>query len=81
MKQNALMKAKLLLVVCLTLLGQTATWAALLAYEGFNYSAAPNLAGLNGGIGWNGGWVDVAGGGGVTVSACFSFPWTAIPTT
>jgi fructan beta-fructosidase len=41
----------------------------LLAYEGFSYPAGANLAGLNGGTGWNGGWVDVAGGGGVTVNA------------
>jgi fructan beta-fructosidase len=44
--------------------------AGLLGYEGFNYSASgtPSLGGLNGGIGWNAGWVNVAGGGGVVSS-------------
>ena len=41
----------------------------LLGYEGFNYPAGSNLMGLNGGVGWNGGWVDVAGGQGGTVNA------------
>ena len=41
----------------------------IFAYEGFNYPAGTNLAGLNGGTGWSGGWVDVAGNGGVTVGA------------
>ena len=43
--------------------------ASLLAYEGFNYAAGSNLLSLNGGTGWNGGWVDVGGSGGGTVRA------------
>ena len=43
--------------------------ASLLAYEGFNYTTGANLLSLNGGTGWNGGWVDVGGTGGVTVHA------------
>lgn len=39
----------------------------LLAYEGFDYSSSVNLRGLNGGAGWNGGWVDVGSSGGGTV--------------
>jgi hypothetical protein len=41
--------------------------ASLLAYEGFSYPTGTNLLSLNGGTGWNGGWVDVGGAGGVTV--------------
>ncbi|MGC3956502.1 MAG: immunoglobulin domain-containing protein [Verrucomicrobiota bacterium] len=41
----------------------------LLCYEGFDYSAAANLAGLNGGAGWNGGWQDIGGSSGVSVNA------------
>jgi fructan beta-fructosidase len=43
--------------------------ASLLAYEGFSYPTGTNLLSLNGGTGWNGGWVDVGGAGGVTVHA------------
>jgi len=40
--------------------------AALLAYEGFGYVAGANLQSLNGGTGWNGGWVNLAGDSSVT---------------
>jgi len=40
----------------------------LLSYEGFDYPSSANLLGLNGGAGWNGGWVDVGGGGGATIN-------------
>lgn len=43
--------------------------ATILAYEGFNYSVGANLSGLNGGSGWNGGWIDVGGAGGATVGS------------
>jgi fructan beta-fructosidase len=54
----------LFLTACATLLQVTPARADLLAYEGFNYSGpATNLFGLTGGSGWNGGWVNVTGGG------------------
>lgn len=71
MKLNALIKnSRLPLTICLIILGQPLAHAALLAYEGFGYSSVgTNLAGLNGGAGWNSGWVDVRNVGGVTVNA------------
>jgi lysophospholipase L1-like esterase len=69
MNQNASMKSTLvLLAICLTLWGQSSVRAALLAYDGFGYTVGANLAGFNGGAGWNGSWMDVAGGGGITVA-------------
>jgi len=41
---------------------------SLLVYEGFDYVIG-SLAGQNGGAGWNGSWVDVGGGGGITVAS------------
>jgi len=65
--QKALIKKSLLpLVVGLTLLGRLSTRATLLAYEGFDYPAG-SLTGQNGGAGWNGGWLDAGGAGGITV--------------
>ncbi len=63
------MKFTVLLTLGLSMLGPSSAVAQLLLYEGFDYSAGANLAGLNGGTGWNGGWVDVGGTGGVTVNA------------
>ncbi len=71
MNQNTqIKKTLLLLTMCLSLLSQSAARAGLMAYEGFNYSASgsPSLSGLNGGIGWSNGWVNVSGGGGVVSS-------------
>ncbi|HEU5068781.1 MAG TPA: immunoglobulin domain-containing protein [Verrucomicrobiae bacterium] len=53
----------------LLLLWQTRAPAERLVYEGLNDAGAgANLAGLNGGTGWNGGWQTVAGSGGVVVA-------------
>src|ERR1700690_3934427 len=67
-KSNAKLKTAgaLLLLLFIAVLPSR---AALLAYEGFGYSAGANLAGLNGGAGWNGGWVDVRDVGGITINA------------
>ena len=43
------------------LLSSPWAYAELLDYEGFNYPSGSNLGTLNGGIGWNGGWVNVNG--------------------
>jgi len=42
--------------------------AALLAYEGFDYTAGGDLMGLSGGAGWSGGWQAVQGGAGVLIN-------------
>jgi lysophospholipase L1-like esterase len=70
MNQNALMKNMLLtLALCLSFLGQSSARAVLLTYDGFDYTAGANLAGFNGGAGWNGAWVDVGGAGGISVAS------------
>lgn len=67
--QNVCMQIKLLsLVVGLGFGFPDVVRAELLGYEGFSYSAGANLAGLNGGAGWYGGWVDVRDVRGVTVN-------------
>lgn len=49
--------------VCASLAAPESTRAALLAYEGFNYSAgSANLTGLSGGFGWAGAWQGVNNG-------------------
>ena len=55
------------LAICLCILGQPPASAQLLVYEGFNYASGAILAGLDGGTGWNGGWVDVGGAHGGTI--------------
>jgi fructan beta-fructosidase len=56
----------LLLLLFIAVLPSRAT---LLGYEGFDYAVGVNLAGLNGGAGWNGAWVDVRNVGGVTINS------------
>lgn len=47
--------------------GVTHAFAGLLAYDGFDYPAAGNLAGQNGGIGWSNSWADISGNAGEAV--------------
>src|ERR1039457_5386743 len=68
-KHSLIRNTLLLLTIGLIVLASPLSRAQLLLYEGFNYSAGANLVGLNGGIGWNGCWVDVGGTGGVTIHA------------
>lgn len=65
---------KPVLSLVVALLGQATlpagdTPAGILTYEGFNYAIGSNLSGRDGGFGWGGAWVDVGGGGGVSVNA------------
>ena len=60
------------LMVGASFLVQLAVRADLLGYEGFNYPAGTSLGSLNGGLGWNGGWVDVTGGGTVNSGSLIS---------
>jgi hypothetical protein len=39
-----------------------ANLSAILAYEGFDYSQGTDLAGQDGGLGWNGAWANIGGG-------------------
>ncbi|MGC3956503.1 MAG: immunoglobulin domain-containing protein [Verrucomicrobiota bacterium] len=56
--------------LCLPFANQAvASPAGILAYDGFNYTAGGNLAVQSGGFGWSNAWVDVGGGGGVTVQS------------
>jgi len=66
MSQFAFPKKILLpLLVGLTVSPWLPVRADLLGYEGFNYAANASLTGLNGGVGWKNGWVNVAGGSSV----------------
>jgi hypothetical protein len=67
-KNNALRS----LLIGSSLLVQLTAHADLLGYEGFNYPAGTSLASLNGGVGWNGGWVNVSGGGTVNAGSLIS---------
>jgi hypothetical protein len=66
MNQLAFRGNTLVLAICQILWMGLSAHAALLVYEEFDYPAGC-LAGQNGGAGWNGGWVDAGGAGGITV--------------
>ena len=67
-KKNALLS----LIIGASFLARLMAHASLLAYEGFNYPTGTSLASLNGGLGWNGGWVSVTGGGTVNAGSLIS---------
>ncbi len=63
-------------LACAALLSSSTARAAVMAYEGFNYTTGSgNLTGQNGGFGWNGAWQGVVNGsssvqaGGLTAGA------------
>ena len=52
----------LAMMTCCAVLAPATAHAALMAYEGFNYTAGTgNLTGQNGGAGWNGAWQTIGG--------------------